>query len=109
LSSGKISLFGGGEELRDHIAVEDVAELTTLCIQSKAEGILNLATGNSISFHEIACMVANSSSLNIQIEKTTRHNPIWHRHFDITNLIKRFPKFCFKNLSEHIARNSNKN
>ena len=109
LSGGKISLFGGGEELRDHIAVEDVADLTTLCIQSKAEGILNLATGYSTSFYEVASMVKNSFSLNIEIEKSVRQNPIWHRHFDITRLIKRFPKYRFKSLSEHIARNSNKN
>ena len=109
LSNGKISLFGGGEELRDHIAVEDIADLTTLCIQSKAEEILNLATGNSTSFHEVASLVSNISSLNVKIEKTVRQNPIWHRHYDITNLIKRFPKFRFKILSEYIARNSNKN
>lgn len=109
LSSGKISLFGGGEELRDHIAVEDVAHLTALCVQSKAEGILNLATGNSTSFHEVASLASNFSSLNVKLEKTVRQNPIWHRHYDITNLIKRFPKFRFKSLSEYIARNSNKN
>jgi nucleoside-diphosphate-sugar epimerase len=109
LSSGKISLFGGGEELRDHIAVEDVANLTTLCVQSKAEGILNLATGNSISFYEVTSMVKNSFSLNVEIEKSVRQNPIWHRHFDITRLIKRFPKYRFKSLSEYIARYGNKN
>ena len=109
LSSGKISLFGGGEELRDHIAVEDVADLVVLCLKKGAEGVLNLATGNSTSFHEVAFMVSNASSLNVQIEKSMRQNPIWHRHFDITNLIKRFPKFRFKSLSEHIARNSDKN
>ena len=64
---------------------------------------------SSISNEEVAFMVSNASSLNVQIEKSMRQNPIWHRHFDITNLIKRFPKFRFKSLSEHIARNSDKN
>lgn len=109
LSSRKISLFGGGEELRDHISVQDVAELTTLCIQSKAEGILNLATGYSTSFYQVASMVKNSFSLNVELEKSVRQNPIWHRHFDITNLIKRFPKYRFTSLSEYIARIGNKN
>ena len=109
LSSGKISLFGGGEELRDHIAVEDVADIAVLCLKNRTEGVLNLATGNSASFYEVASMVSNSPSFNVEIEKTVRQNPIWHRHFDITNLIKRFPKFRFKSLSEHIARNSEKN
>lgn len=107
-SSGKISLFGGGEELRDHIAVEDVAELVILCLENKAQGILNLATGNSTSFFQVATLVKSKLPLNIQIEKSTRQNPIWHRHFDITNLIKRFPKFRFKRLSEQIGKISNK-
>ena len=108
LSSGKISLFGGGEELRDHTAVEDIAELVVLCLQDKAQGILNLATGNSTSFFEVAKLVKSKLTLKIQIEKSTRQNPIWHRHFDITNLIKRFPKFRFKSLSEQIGKISNK-
>ena len=103
-SSGKISLFGGGEELRDHIAVEDVAELVILCLENKAQGILNLATGNSTSFYGVATLVTSKLPLNIQIEKSTRQNLIWHRHFDITNLIKRFPKFRFKRLSEQISK-----
>ncbi len=109
LSNGKISLFGGGEELRDHIAVGDVADIAVLCLKNRTEGILNLATGNSASFHEIASMVSNSPSFNVQIEKTIRQNPIWHRHFDITNLIKKFPQFRFKSLSEYITLYSNKN
>ena len=104
LSSGKISLFGGGEELRDHIAVEDIAELVILCLQDKTQGILNLATGNSTSFFEVATLVKSKLPLNVQIEMSTRQNPIWHRHFDITNLIKRFPKFRFKRLSEQISK-----
>lgn len=107
LSNGKISLFGGGEELRDHISVEDVAEITALCLLDRAEGILNLATGNSTSFYEVASLVAKYL-LNIQVERTVRQNLIWHRHFDIANLVKRFPKFCFKSLSEHIAHNISK-
>lgn len=109
LSNRKISLFGGGEELRDHIAVEDVVDIAILCLRKRVEGVLNLATGNSNSFHEVASMVSNSSSLNVKIEKTVRQNPIWHRHYDITNLIKRFPQFRFKSLSEYIACNSDKN
>ena len=102
LSSGKISLFGGGEELRDHIAVEDIAELVILCLQDKAQGILNLATGNSTSFFEVATLVKSKLPLNVQIEKFARQTPIWHRHFDITNLIKRFPKLQFQELTTYL-------
>lgn len=107
LSNGRISLFGGGEELRDHISVEDVADITSLCLINRGEGILNLATGNSTSFYEVASLVAKNL-LNIQVEKSVRQNPIWHRHFDIANLVKRFPKICFKSLSEYIAHSINK-
>jgi hypothetical protein len=35
---------------------------------------------------------------------TPRQNPIAHRHYDVTNLIRAFPGFHFVQLDEGIAR-----
>ena len=43
-------LYGKGEELRDHINVDIVAEVIFECIIYKYVGILNLVTGSKISF-----------------------------------------------------------
>ena len=101
---GKITLFGGGEETRDHIHVDDVAALTVRCLLNKSTGTLNVATGVSRSFGEIAEIVASQFSRRIEINATPRANPVTHRHFDVTGLIKAFPGLRFIPLEEGIAR-----
>ena len=49
-----IRLFGKGEERRDHMSIDDVAELTTCVIYQRSAGALNIATGTGTSFREIA-------------------------------------------------------
>ncbi len=53
-SNRQITLFGKGEETRDYISIEDIAKIVCLVLIRKCTGILNLATGNSISFSSIA-------------------------------------------------------
>ena len=97
---GKISLFGEGEERRDHIYVGDVCRLMDLCIKHHLTGILNLATGKSHSFGEVAQTVQLVLSKSFSIEGSPRRSPITHRHFDITALCKVFPSFSFTTLEQ---------
>ncbi|MFA6311927.1 MAG: NAD(P)-dependent oxidoreductase [Sterolibacterium sp.] len=101
---GKITLFGSGEEARDHIYVDDVAALTIHCILRKSIGTLIIATGVSKSFREIAEMVAEQFGDRIEITTTPRANPITHRHYDVTALIKAFPDFRVVAVEEGTAR-----
>jgi nucleoside-diphosphate-sugar epimerase len=102
--SGRITLFGGGEETRDHIAVEDVAALTVRCLLTQRSGILNVATGVSTTFSGVANLVATNSARTVEVVGTSRANPITHRHYDITRLIKAFPDFRCVPLPDGIAR-----
>jgi UDP-glucose 4-epimerase len=101
---GKIALFGGGEETRDHIDVEDVAELTLQCLLRRSTGTLNVATGKSHSFHEVATRVARHFKNAVEIVPCPRANPITHRHYDITATIKAFPDFRFVALDDGLAK-----
>lgn len=101
---GKIILFGGGEETRDHIHVDDIAKLTVHCLLRRSVGTLNVATGISKSFYEVAEIVAKQFNNGIKIIKAPRINPITYRHYDLTNLIKAFPDFRFTRLEEGIRR-----
>lgn len=101
---GKITLFGDGEETRDHIHVDDVAELTARCLLHRSTGTLNVATGISKSFRDVAMLVATQFGSAVEIVRTERANPITHRHYDVTNLIKAFPDFRFISLEDGIAR-----
>ena len=101
---GKITLFGGGEETRDHIHVDDIAMLTLRCLLRRSTGTLNVATGTSKSFREVAELVAKQFNREIEIEATPRQNPVTHRHYDVSNLIKVFPDFRFITLEDGVAR-----
>ena len=100
--AGKITLFGLGEEYRDHIHVDDVATLIVGCIFRKTVGILNLATGTSYSFAEVANIIVNKFDKGVKVEFASRSVPITHRHYDVTNLLKAFPNFSFLSLEEGI-------
>jgi UDP-glucose 4-epimerase len=99
-----ITLFGEGEEKRDHVHVDDVAALVSAVLQHRSTGALNIATGRSASFREVAGMIAALSSRSVEIRGTPRQNPITHRHFDITDCLKAFPEFHYISLRDGLAR-----
>ncbi len=101
---GKITLFGGGEETRDHIHVDDVSALTVRCLLHCSTGTLNVATGISHSFFEVAEMVAKQFSKPVEIVETSRANPITYRRYDVTNTIKAFLDIRFIPLDAGVAR-----
>jgi len=99
-----ITLFGNGEEKRDHVLVDDVAALASTVLHHRSEGVLNIATGRSASFREVAEVVVALSPRSVEIRGTPRQNPITHRHFDITDSLKAFPEFHYVPLREGLAR-----
>jgi UDP-glucose 4-epimerase len=99
-----ITLFGDGEETRDHVHVDDVAALASTVLHHRSKGVLNIATGRSASFREVAEMVVALSPRPVEIRGTPRQNPITHRHFDITDCLKAFPEFHYVPLRDGLAR-----
>lgn len=95
----RITLFGDGEEMRDHIYIEDVGKLVALVLAHRSAGTLNVATGVSTSFRRIAEMIAGRASTRVDVVGTPRQNPITHRHFDITAGLKAFPQFRYTPLA----------
>jgi nucleoside-diphosphate-sugar epimerase len=102
-----ISLFGEGEEQRDHVAVEDVASLATRIVQHTSAGSLNAVTGVSTSFFDVAHMVAAQFDPPAEVKCLPRAVPrphLLHRFFDISQCLKSFPDFRYTNLAEGIER-----
>jgi len=96
---GKIALFGEGEEKRDFIAIEDVVELLIQVLCYASHGIINFATGESVTFRELAEMIKLISG-PVSLEFHSRMQPILHRNFDITYLKSAFPSLNLKRLSQ---------
>ncbi|HUO43437.1 MAG TPA: NAD(P)-dependent oxidoreductase [Burkholderiales bacterium] len=100
-----ISIFGEGEERRDHIWVEDVAALAVRMLERRSRGALNAVTGVSTSFHDIAQMVA-AQFPGAVVKSAPRPGPrphLLHRFFDITQCLKAFPDFRFTPLREGLG------
>jgi nucleoside-diphosphate-sugar epimerase len=111
LASGKISLFGDGEEQRDHIYIGDVVRIIYHCLRQRTTGILNAVTGVSPSFREVANVIAKSLAGVPTIESQPRQVPIVHRRFNNAALRRTFPSFGPTSLSqgirEMLAENAN--
>ncbi|MBI3506679.1 MAG: NAD(P)-dependent oxidoreductase [Proteobacteria bacterium] len=90
---GCVMLFGGGEETRDHIAISDVADLMRLTLFHRSAGLLNLASGRSVSFRALADSIAARRSPPAAVVESPRAQPVTHRHFDVSALRRAFPEF----------------
>jgi UDP-glucose 4-epimerase len=102
---GKITLFGAGEEKRDHVHINDVARIVRLVLQHRSQGALNIATGRAASFHEAADLVASHFAKKAEIVELPRSGPvnIIHRHFAVGALLRSLPGFRPVSLEEGIA------
>jgi nucleoside-diphosphate-sugar epimerase len=101
-----ITLSGGGEEMRDHVLVDDVGQVAALVLRHRSRGVLNVATGVSTSFHRVAEIVAALAPNRVAVTTSARQTPITHRHFDITACLKAFPEFRYTPLAEGLGRAS---
>lgn len=103
----KVTLKGKGEETRDHVYIDDIAKITFLCLRHRSSGVLNVATGKSISFFDLAFLIASISKKSVEVVCTERSTPITNRHFDITATKIAFPEFEFTSLKEGLERAQN--
>jgi nucleoside-diphosphate-sugar epimerase len=103
LKDGRISLFGNGEETRDHLHVDDAVGLILRVITHGSAGLLNLASGSSATFRSVAEAVAARAGRTVEIATFARQSPATHRHFDTTNLLRAFPGVRFKPLEDGLA------
>lgn len=101
-----ITLFGEGEERRDHVHIDDVSELALRMLLLQSTGHLNAATGNVMSFREIAERVVELTGNEIEIVGTARNGPMPHngyRPFDAAKTVEAFPGFKYIQLEEGLT------
>lgn len=99
-----IVLFGDGEERRDHVWIEDVAEIIKMVLCRESVGTLNVATGTVTSFREIAELAVKKNRRS-SLKSTPRVGPMPHngyRPFDTRNIHASLGPYRFKLLSEWI-------
>jgi nucleoside-diphosphate-sugar epimerase len=98
-----IVLFGAGEERRDHVYIDDVAELIVQALLHKSVGALNIVTGQVHSFADIAKTAVALSGRPIAVKPSPRVGPMPHdgyRPFDNAACRLAFPQFSFTPLQQ---------
>ncbi len=99
-----IVLFGEGEERRDHVYIEDVAEIVARVLYRRSSGVLNIATGEVHSFMDLAKKISGGKS---KIRTSPRSSPMPHngyRPFDPATCRQAFPDFRFTSLEAGLRK-----
>jgi nucleoside-diphosphate-sugar epimerase len=102
-----IVLFGNGEERRDHVLIDDVAEIVFRVLQRRSVGALNIVTGEVHTFRELAELVVALAPRPVPIESTPRHGSMPHngyRPFDIACCRAAFPDFSYTPVNNGLAK-----
>jgi nucleoside-diphosphate-sugar epimerase len=102
-----IVLFGEGEERRDHVAVDDIAEIVSLVLDHRSAGVLNIATGMVASFRALADKAVALSPRKVEIKSSPRNGPMPHngyRPFDPAATREAFPGFHYTTIDDGLAR-----
>jgi UDP-glucose 4-epimerase len=98
-----INLFGKGEELRDHIFIDDLVKIIEKIIYGNFQGVFNIASGKVISFFQIANVIKNSFSKEVCLSFNQRKGPMPHngyRAFNINKLKKKFRNLKIKKITK---------
>ena len=91
LGDGQISIFGDGASGRDHVAVEDVADVIVRSVTQRESGVVNVASGQMCSFFEVAEIVRSAAPAGVSVISVGSETNPTYRSFDVSNLIRRFP------------------
>lgn len=84
-----------------HVLMDDVAKITALVLAHRSAGTLNVVTGVSTSFHDIAHIIAKQCGVTVKSQPCSGPRPhLLHRFFDITTCLKAFPTFHYTPLAE---------
>jgi nucleoside-diphosphate-sugar epimerase len=104
LTEGRIVLYGSGEETRDHIWVDEAVSAIVGVLNMRSRGLVNVATGRSISFADLAELVRRTCGGSVAIEHEPRRMPVLHRRFDTRELKAAFPGHVSIPLEDGIVR-----
>jgi UDP-glucose 4-epimerase len=102
-----IPVFGMGEERRDHVSVNDVANLAVQIVLQKSSGILNIASGRTTSFRTIAEQIILLTKKPLQIIEVPRIGNMPHngfRPFDPEATKLAFPDFNYTEIIDGLSK-----
>ena len=88
LKDGAIQLYGMGEDVRDYLAVDDLSRIVSGVIDCGARGVLNAASGQSLTASEASGAVFAALRLPEKVQSMPRTQPASGRSYN-TDLCRR--------------------
>lgn len=103
LTKREITLFGEGEDKRDHLYIEDLTNLLKRLISSDYNGVVNAASGLALSFRDVARVVAALANIGTKIITKPQSSAPTFRYFDTTHVMKLYPDLRMTAFEQGIA------
>jgi nucleoside-diphosphate-sugar epimerase len=103
LDGGVVTVFGAGEAVRDHVAIDDVAEVIFQAVAGRQAGIINIACGASVSFGFLAKLVQQAGPEGTLVKITGSESSPTFRSYDISGLTRRFPGVRMRGVEEGLG------
>lgn len=85
LQNQPLIIFGDGEQTRDFVFIKDIVRANILAAQSKAQGIYNVGSGESISVNMLAAAIEDIVRRKLEIvHQPARAGEVRHSQADIS-------------------------
>ena len=97
---GEITLYGDGEELREFLHVEDLANVVDASMSAKNHGVINVVSGVSHSFAEAAKILRRIAKKPFTVHNLPRSGEPFDEHYDNATFRTIFPNYSFTPLEQ---------
>jgi UDP-glucose 4-epimerase len=103
VEQGVVRLFGRGEEIRDHVFIDDVVEATIGLAEKGATGVFNVASGAARTFSSIVDDLRAIAPAPFEVVFEPRQLPVAHRRHDVSRLRAALPELRVTPFDEGLA------
>lgn len=101
----KVSLFGEGDDIRDHVYLDDVAgAIVGLAASPDAAGVFNIASGESRTFGSIVEQLRALSPIDFEVVNLPKSGGTSRRDFDISRLREAWPNLTLTPFEEGLKK-----
>jgi nucleoside-diphosphate-sugar epimerase len=100
----KVSLFGEGDDIRDHVYVDDAAAAIVELAATDATGVFNIASGESRTFGSVVEQLRALSPVEFEVVSLPKAPGTSRRDFDVSGLRAALPGLAFTPFEEGLRR-----
>jgi nucleoside-diphosphate-sugar epimerase len=100
----KVSMFGEGDDIRDHVYLDDAAAAVVGLAASDATGLFNIASGESRTFGSIVEQLQALSPVEFEIVNLPKSGGTSRRGFDVSRLRETLPNLTLTPFEEGLRR-----